>query len=168
MKKAFTLIELLVVVLIIGILAAIALPQYTKAVKRSRGTQIVTLGRSLADAANRYYLEHGSYTGLSGLLENTLNDVLDIDIPTVSMGGTRYHAGVPSADGNEAYVCYTDGGGGYCEDGVGLAYHLVNGKTESVYCIPGSTGRCDEFFPGGIYSSCIQDNGGIMEATSCN
>ena len=61
MKKAFTLIELLVVVLIIGILAAVALPQYQKAVDKSRVATILPLMRRWADAYALYKLEHGSY-----------------------------------------------------------------------------------------------------------
>lgn len=58
MKKAFTLIELLVVVLIIGILSAIALPQYTKTVERSRLAEGELMLRALRDAQARCLLEN--------------------------------------------------------------------------------------------------------------
>ncbi|MGB2578706.1 type II secretion system protein G [Elusimicrobium simillimum] len=55
----FTLIELLVVVLIIGILAAIALPQYTKAVEKSRAAEALVVLKSMQDAVDIFFMENG-------------------------------------------------------------------------------------------------------------
>ena len=77
----FTLIELLVVVLIIGILAAVALPQYQVAVAKSRLGALMPTTKALADASDVSFLANGSYNG----------DIskLDVDIPAgCSLGST--------------------------------------------------------------------------------
>lgn len=70
MNKGFTLIELLVVVLIIGILAAIALPQYTKAVERSRMAEAMQILGDLATAESIYYMHHGDWAKTDAALNN--------------------------------------------------------------------------------------------------
>ena len=85
--KAFKLIELLVVGLIIGILAAVAVPQYQKAVWKSRYVNAKIVARKIADAQEVYYLANGAYT----------NDYtqLPLELPTIGWDDTSHYISFP-------------------------------------------------------------------------
>ena len=92
----FTLIELLVVVLIIGILAAVALPKYELAVEKSRAAEGISLARSIALANQAYYMANGSWS-------DDINE-LDVEFP-----GTDEMAGGVDSKGTKNFSCRATG-----------------------------------------------------------
>ena len=115
MKKGFTLIELLVVVLIIGILAAVAVPQYEKAVRKARLTESRVLVNALKQGQEAYFLAQGDYaTSVDDLHISLTPDVL-----------TKYNVSLPAPTRRDKTLYVLKKSPYTPEDILGVAYSFV-------------------------------------------
>ena len=119
MNKGFTLIELLVVVLIIGILAAVALPQYQQAVEKARAAEALSNIGSFKKALEVWRLAHPGQAGRTFTGDNYGVGELDIDVPADWVQGTHamISAQTPNDKSCSKNFCYD-----ICADGSIKAY----------------------------------------------
>lgn len=146
-KKGFTLIELLVVVLIIGILAAIALPQYEESVERTRIAEALSMTRTIASANERYRLATGNYADYISQLD-------------IGIQGT---GAAPTSRIQTKYFLYTASAG---QNYLVISHRLPAYQTFYLYITPGSTRmRCSVYSTANALQNklCnkINTNGGI-------
>lgn len=117
MKQGFTLIELLVVVLIIGILSAVALPQYEKAVDKARGTEALTAIKTVTDSANLYFLENRKYPGSLNELTVKAPDLKNFTLTGSTETGSSYRVTATANKGDASLITRSTRGkknGTYC------------------------------------------------------
>ena len=93
-KSAFTLVEIMIVVVIIGLLAAMAIPAFQKVRQSSQDKAVLNNARQLSAAADQFYLENGVSTALPTSLIGATNYVKAVNTVASETYPTGYTQGV--------------------------------------------------------------------------
>ncbi|MGB2579919.1 Tfp pilus assembly protein PilE [Elusimicrobium simillimum] len=140
----------MVVVLIIGILAAVALPQYTKTVKKAKGIEALTMAKAVSDSASRYYLANGSYNDfVVSTYYSTGMDALDIEIPWNDKSFWQLYTDGTMGNttgSNKRLIYVTPSETIPGKQFATLVYSHEGGKVIESYC-PSYEKECKAFFP---------------------